>query len=130
MVPFVVLAVGVDNMFLIVRTYQQTNAHDDNGDGDGDGEAVAADHIGRVFGEIGPSVFIATLAETACFFIGSLSDMPVVRVFALYAAAALVFNFFFQVTCLAGLLALDAKRVKAHRRPPSYIAIAITDRAV
>lgn len=109
-VPFVVLAVGVDNMFLIVRTYQQTNAHDDNGDGE---TAVAtADHVGRVFGEIGPSVFIATLAETACFFIGSLSDMPVVRAFALYAAAALVFNFFFQVTCLAGLLALDSKRVR------------------
>lgn len=100
--PFIVLAVGVDNIFLLIRTYQQTNIEEN--------ESIP-DYIGRILSEIGPSIFITTLAETTCFFIGSLSDMPVVRAFALYAAMALVFNFLLQMSCFVGLLALDAKRV-------------------
>jgi len=101
-IPFIVLAVGVDNIFLIVRTYQQTDKKDDE---------TIPDFIGRVLSEIGPSIFITTLAETTCFFIGSLSDMPVVKAFALYTAMALIFNFFFQMSCFIGLLAMDVKSV-------------------
>jgi len=101
-IPFIVLAVGVDNIFLIVRMYQQIDKKEDE---------TIPDYIGRVLSEIGPSIFITTLAETTCFFIGSLSDMPVVKAFALYAAMALVFNFFFQISCFISLLALDAKSV-------------------
>lgn len=100
-IPFIVLAVGVDNIFLIIRTYQQMDMKEDE---------LVPDYIGRVLSKIGPSIFITTLAEITCFFIGSLSDMPVVRSFALYAAMALVFNFLLQMSCFIGLLALDAKR--------------------
>uniref|UniRef100_A0A2H8TMY4 Niemann-Pick C1 protein n=1 Tax=Melanaphis sacchari TaxID=742174 RepID=A0A2H8TMY4_9HEMI len=99
-IPFIVLAVGVDNIFLIIRTYQHTDLKEDE---------LIPDYIGRVLSKIGPSIFITTLAEITCFFIGSLSDMPVVRSFALYAAMALVFNFLLQMSCFIGLLALDAK---------------------
>jgi len=104
-IPFIVLAVGVDNIFLIIRTYQQMDMKEDE---------LVPDYIGRVLSKIGPSIFITTLAEITCFFIGSLSDMPVVRSFALYAALALVFNFLLQMSCFIGLLALDAKRVSIH----------------
>ncbi|XP_015376879.1 PREDICTED: Niemann-Pick C1 protein, partial [Diuraphis noxia] len=100
-IPFIVLAVGVDNIFLIIRMYQQIDMKEDE---------LIPDYIGRVLSKIGPSIFITTLAEITCFFIGSLSDMPVVRSFALYAAMALVFNFLLQMSCFIGLLALDAKR--------------------
>lgn len=76
-------------------------------------ELVSA-YIGRVLSEIGPSIFITTFSETVCFFIGSLSDMPVVKTFALYAAMALVFNFFFQISCFVGLLTLNAKKVSCN----------------
>lgn len=96
------LAVGVDNIFLIIRTYQKMDINEN--------ESIP-DYIGRVLSEIGPSIFITTLAEITCFFIGSLSDMPVVKAFALYATMALIFNFLFQISCLVGLLALDTKYV-------------------
>ena len=47
---------------------------------------------------------------SACFFIGTLTEMPAVRMFALYAAVALIINFFLQMTCFLGLFALDTKR--------------------
>ena len=36
--------------------------------------------------------------------------MPAVRQFALYAAMAVLFDFFFQITCFVSLMTLDAKR--------------------
>jgi len=78
---------------------------------DSNEDETVPDYIARVLSKVGPSICITTFAETACFFIGSLSDMPVVKAFALYTAMALVFNFFFQISCFVGLLALDAKRV-------------------
>lgn len=108
-VPFIVLAVGVDNIFLIIRTYQQMDIRE---------YEPIPDFIGRILGKIGPSIFITSFAEIACFFIGSLSDMPVVKAFALYAATALVFNFFFQMSVFVSLLAMDAKRVSASSEKP------------
>ncbi|XP_060875869.1 NPC intracellular cholesterol transporter 1 homolog 1b-like isoform X2 [Metopolophium dirhodum] len=116
-IPFIVLAVGVDNIFLIIRTYQQMDKKEDE---------LVPDYIGRVLSKIGPSIFITTLAEITCFFIGSLSDMPVVRSFALYAAMALVFNFLLQMSCFIGLLALDAKRFMKRyfsTGPPVYFVV-------
>lgn len=92
----------MDNIFLLVRTYQKIDIKENE---------LIPDYVGRILSEIGPSIFITTLAETTCFFIGSLSDMPVVKAFALYAAMALVLNFLLQISCFVGLLALDVKRV-------------------
>lgn len=41
---------------------------------------------------------------------GSLSDMPAVRAFALYAGMALLVDFLLQITCFVSVLALDVKR--------------------
>lgn len=41
---------------------------------------------------------------------GSLSDMPAVRTFALYATAAILLDFLFQITAFIALMSLDNKR--------------------
>ena len=41
---------------------------------------------------------------------GALTTMPAVRQFALYAAMAVLFDFFFQITCFISLMTIDAKR--------------------
>ena len=48
------------------------------------------------------------------FFIktGALTDMPAVRVFSLYAALAVLFDFLLQITVFIALMTLDAKRQK------------------
>jgi len=43
-------------------------------------------------------------------FKGSLTDMPAVKVFSLYAAMAVLIDFFLQISCFVSLLALDARR--------------------
>ncbi|VDM25748.1 unnamed protein product [Hydatigera taeniaeformis] len=41
-----------------------------------------------------------------------MTDMPAVRVFALYAGVAIVINFLLQIFAFTALLTLDAKRVE------------------
>ncbi|CAG9788893.1 unnamed protein product [Diatraea saccharalis] len=100
-IPFLVLAVGVDNIFILVQTSQRDARLPDE---------TVAEHIGRTLGTVGPSMLLTSASECVCFFLGALSDMPAVRAFALYAAAALLVDFLLQVTCFVALLALDTRR--------------------
>lgn len=69
-IPFLVLAVGVDNIFILVQTHQRIpkNANETN-----------AQHIGRILGKTGPSIILSSLSECTCFLLGALSSMPAVK---------------------------------------------------
>lgn len=100
-IPFLVLAVGVDNIFILVQTHQrEPRKHNE----------THAEHIGRTLGQVGPSMLLTSVSESCCFFLGGLSDMPAVRAFALYAGMALLIDFLLQITCFISLLTLDSIR--------------------
>ncbi|XP_014211184.1 Niemann-Pick C1 protein isoform X2 [Copidosoma floridanum] len=105
-IPFLVLAVGVDNIFILVQTHQREVKRPN--------ESVP-EHIGRVLGQVGPSILLTSLSESCCFFLGGLSDMPAVKAFALYAGLALLVDFVLQITCFVSLLALDTIRQAENR---------------
>lgn len=105
-VPFLVLAVGVDNIFILVQTYQR--------DVRGPNESLE-EQIGRIVGKVGPSMLLSSTSESLAFFLGALTTMPAVKVFSLYAAGAVLFDFLLQITCFVGLMTLDAKRQQANR---------------
>ncbi|XP_076243132.1 Niemann-Pick type C-1a isoform X2 [Calliopsis andreniformis] len=105
-IPFLVLAVGVDNIFILVQTHQR--------EGRRPNESIP-EHIGRTLGQVGPSMLLTSVSESCCFFLGGLSDMPAVKAFALYAGMALLVDFVLQVTCFVSLLALDTIRQANNR---------------
>lgn len=78
-------------------------------------EENLVDQIGRVVGEIAPSMMLSSLSMSSCFFIGSLTEMPAVRMFALYAGVALVINFFLQMTAFLAIFTLDTQRQEGNR---------------
>ncbi|XP_055552357.1 NPC1-like intracellular cholesterol transporter 1 isoform X2 [Falco cherrug] len=105
-VPFLVLAVGADNIFIFVQEYQQSQR--------AAGE-TREQHIGRVLAQVAPSTLLCSLSEVICFLLGALSSMPAVRTFALTAALAIAFDFLLQMSGFVALLALDARRQEAAR---------------
>ncbi|KAL8568619.1 hypothetical protein ACOMHN_032275 [Nucella lapillus] len=105
-VPFLVLAVGVDNIFILVQTFQRDRREA--------GEKLD-DQIGRVMGKAGPSMLLTSLSESLAFFLGGLTDMPAVKMFSLYAAMAVLFDFLLQISCFVSLMTLDARRMEDNR---------------
>uniref|UniRef100_A0A672Y746 NPC1 like intracellular cholesterol transporter 1 n=1 Tax=Sphaeramia orbicularis TaxID=375764 RepID=A0A672Y746_9TELE len=105
-VPFLVLAVGADNIFIFVLEYQR--------DVRKPGEK-REEQIGRVLGNVAPSMLLCSLSESVCFFLGALSTMPAVKSFALYAALAVLMDFILQMTAFVALLSLDARRQDNNR---------------
>jgi Niemann-Pick C1 protein len=65
-VPFLILAIGVDNMFLISRAEREVPSY------------IKDIRVRMAYGlkDIGPSIFAAALCEALAFFIGMLTDVP------------------------------------------------------
>ncbi|XP_042636184.1 NPC intracellular cholesterol transporter 1 [Orycteropus afer afer] len=105
-IPFLVLAVGVDNIFILVQTYQRDERLQ---------EETLDQQVGRVLGEVAPSMFLSSFSETVAFFLGALSMMPAVRTFSLFAGMAVFIDFLLQITCFVSLLGLDIKRQEKNR---------------
>lgn len=103
-IPFLVLAIGVDNLFILVNKYQDLSSSrpDDS----------VVDLIGSSVGRCGASITLAAMSESLAFFLGALTDMPAVRAFALFAGCAVLANYFLQMTLLVAVLTLDARRQK------------------
>ncbi|XP_039558596.1 LOW QUALITY PROTEIN: NPC1-like intracellular cholesterol transporter 1 [Passer montanus] len=106
-VPFLVLAVGADNIFIFVQELQQQSQPEP-------GE-TREQHLGRVLAQVAPSMLLCSLSETVCFLFGALSSMPAVRTFALTAALAIALDFVLQMSGFVALVALDRRRQEAGR---------------
>ncbi|XP_057308798.1 NPC intracellular cholesterol transporter 1-like [Hydractinia symbiolongicarpus] len=105
-IPFLVLAVGVDNIFILVQAIQRDVRLPSED---------ASDQVARVLGAVGPSMFLSSLSESVAFGFGALSTMPAVHTFAIYAAMAVAFNFLLQITMLVAVVTLDVQRQYRNR---------------
>jgi Niemann-Pick C1 protein len=106
-IPFLVLAVGVDNIFLIVHEFERVNISHPDG--------PVSQRMARALGRMGPSILLSATTETVTFVLGAAVGMPAVRNFAIYAAGAVLINAVLQVTMFISVLALNQKRVEAGR---------------
>jgi Niemann-Pick C1 protein len=106
-IPFIVLAVGVDNIFLLVHEFERVNiSHPDE---------MVEERIARTLGRMGPSILFSAITETCSFALGAFVGMPAVRNFAIYAAGAVFINALLQVTMFVSLLAQNQIRAEDHR---------------
>jgi Predicted exporters of the RND superfamily len=106
-IPFLVLAVGVDNIFLIVHEFERVNiSHPDE---------EIDERVARAVSRIGPSIFLSALTETVAFALGVFVGMPAVKNFAAYAAGAVFINAILQITMFISVLALNQRRVQSLR---------------
>ncbi|XP_074598752.1 NPC intracellular cholesterol transporter 1-like isoform X2 [Brevipalpus obovatus] len=104
--PFLVLAVGVDNIFILVQALQRHSISN---------TGSSEDELSHVLGKTGPSLLLAVVSESTCFFLGALSSMPAVRVFALNAGIALLIDFLLQISVFVVLLNYDMRRQRSGR---------------
>ena len=104
-VPFLILAIGVDNMFLIARAEREVPPF----------VTEIEDRVAFAMKEIGPSIFTAAFCESLAFLIGMLTDVPALQNFCLVAGLGVITDFLLQMTIFVGALAIDNQRIKNNR---------------
>ncbi|XP_044489407.1 NPC intracellular cholesterol transporter 1 [Mangifera indica] len=103
-IPFLVLAVGVDNMCILVHAVKRQSL-----------ELPLEERISNALVEVGPSITLASLSEFLAFAVGSFIPMPACRVFSMFAALAVLLDFLLQVTAFVALIVFDCLRVEDGR---------------
>ncbi|KAJ8421237.1 hypothetical protein Cgig2_028187 [Carnegiea gigantea] len=103
-IPFLVLAVGVDNMCILVHAVKRQSL-----------ELPLEGRISNALVEVGPSITLASLSEVLAFAVGTFIPMPAVRVFSMFAALAVLLDFLLQVTAFVALIVFDFLRTEDHR---------------
>lgn len=111
-IPFLVLAIGVDNLFIIVQTFDRVTSEQLTEFG-----LIYSpeERVGISLARMGPSIFLSALSETLAFSLGSFVSMPAVKSFAAVASLAIWIDFCLQITAFAALLALDTHRSESNR---------------
>ncbi|KAG6783580.1 hypothetical protein POTOM_009236 [Populus tomentosa] len=103
-IPFLVLAVGVDNMCILVHAVKRQPM-----------ELPLEGRISNALVEVGPSITLASLSEVLAFAVGSFIPMPACRVFSMFAALAVLLDFLLQVTAFVAFIVFDFLRAEDKR---------------
>ncbi|WWC73799.1 uncharacterized protein I206_107771 [Kwoniella pini CBS 10737] len=127
-IPFLVLAVGVDNVFILVHELERQNSLHSQGitddtqsiDSDGRQPSTSAslppeERVARAVARMGPSILLSSVTEVVAFALGALVPMPAVRNFAIYAAGSVFLGAVMQVTIFVSAMTLDLRRAEAMR---------------
>ncbi|KAL3079182.1 hypothetical protein niasHT_036235 [Heterodera trifolii] len=96
--PFLVVAVGVDNMFLMIAAVRRTNR-----------ASPVCRRMGEAMADAAISMLITALTDALSFGVGAITTIPAVQIFCIYTCAAITITFVYQMTFFAALLALAIK---------------------
>ncbi|XP_071270295.1 patched domain-containing protein 3-like isoform X1 [Salvelinus alpinus] len=102
--PFLILGIGVDDMFIMISCWQQTQVHGD-----------VEDRMAATYKEAAVSITITTLTDALAFYIGLLTPFGSVQSFCMYTGTAVLFCYLYNITFFGAFLALNGRREKSNR---------------
>eukprot|EP00892_Ulva_mutabilis_P011135 jgi/Ulvmu1/8394/UM042_0101.1 len=97
--PFIMIGIGVDGMFVLQGSLDHT-----------DPSQSMEDRMGYTLRHAGTSVTVASLTNFGAFLIGSNTSLPALSAFSIYAAIGLLFDLILQVTFFSAIMCIDARR--------------------
>ncbi|CAG9462334.1 unnamed protein product [Pedinophyceae sp. YPF-701] len=102
--PFLVLGIGIDDVFVIVNAMDLT-----------DPALPIAERAALALASAGSSITVTSLTDFAAFLIGTNTSLPALRNFNVYTAMGILGIYAFSCTFFLALLCLDERRRNASR---------------
>ncbi|KAJ8042863.1 Patched domain-containing protein 3 [Holothuria leucospilota] len=103
-VPFLILGIGLDDMFILISSWRKTYAKNS-----------VEERMEDTLADAGVSITITSLTDFLAFLIGSISPLPAIKVFCLYAGVAVLFDLFYQITLFGSSMVLFGRLEAANR---------------
>ncbi|TNN81440.1 Patched domain-containing protein 3 [Liparis tanakae] len=97
--PFMILGIGLDDMFIMISCWQRTRVLDS-----------VPDRLADAYRDAAVSISITTLTDALALFLGYGSPFGSVRSFCLYSGVSICFCYLYSVTFLGACLALNGQR--------------------
>ena len=95
----ILIAIGADDVFVFFDIFEQTRlAHPD---------ISLQQMIGKTLHHAVTSVFVTSFTTAAAFFANSVSDITAIRAFGVFAATAVIFNFFVMVLVVPSVIVVS-----------------------
>ncbi|KAK5888620.1 hypothetical protein CesoFtcFv8_014695 [Champsocephalus esox] len=97
--PFMILGIGLDDMFIMISCWQRTSVLDS-----------VPERLAYTYKDATVSITITTLTNALALFLGCSSPFGSVRSFCLYAGISICFCYLYSITFLGACMALNGQR--------------------
>ena len=104
LMPFLLIGIGVDDMFVICNAVDQTKITD-----------PAKDRIREAMKHAGPSITITSLTNALAFAFGGLNSLTALRSFCLFAGVCILMLYLVVMTIFLSVVVWDTERVGRKR---------------
>ena len=103
---FYIAGIGVDDMFVMLAAWRQT-----------DFRWTAEESMGKAFSEAALSITITSITDALSIGIGAITKFQSVRIFCTYTVIAVLFDYFYQITFFAACMVLTGRREARNLHP-------------
>ncbi len=120
--PFLLLGIGIDDMFVIVQCWDTLEAkrkkknktYEDEGDVASEDLSIP-DRMGQTLSHAGVAITITSVTDIIAFGVGGTTVLPALKSFCIYASVGIVATYWFQCTFFVAWMSLDIRRAEANR---------------
>ena len=102
--PFLVIGIGIDDMFIILDELDRHKPQD------------VVETVKVVMSNSGATITMTTLTDLVAFAVSTSTPFPAIRYFCMYAALSLTCAYLMIVTYFIAIMTFDIRRIKSGRR--------------